>query len=107
MPVSYSKLIKKALENIDHDRHKAKLLLEEALVVMYGCDNEQKKTGFIRDAGVVVSKYLEVLQKSNEQLVKILSIEKKNIRPEQEELDNTDIRQIFDSLEEKKPDGGQ
>ena len=60
--------IKKALENIDEDRKVTKELLQDA--IKYVAVDEARH----RELGIVMAKYVETLQRSNEQLVKVIGI---------------------------------
>ena len=64
--------IKKALENIDEDRKVTKELLQDA--IKYVAVDEARH----RELGIVMAKYVETLQRSNEQIVRIASIMSKN-----------------------------
>ncbi len=55
----------KAIDNITEDRNKASVLLEEIMNYIIKSPERSK------EVGIVAAKYLEVLQRSNEQLVKI------------------------------------
>ena len=60
--------IEKATTNIEDDRAATKSLLMSLMKFMTGSDDKH------REFGMVAAKYLETLQRSNEQLVKITSI---------------------------------
>jgi len=47
----------------------------------------------------VAAKYLETLQRSNEQLVKLTAMLQKTLRDDYGQLSQTDTDEIFDSLE--------
>ena len=52
--------------------------------------------------GLVAAKYLETLQRSNEQLVKLISIMKKDSEEEYGDLDEKDKEKLYNELEETK-----
>jgi hypothetical protein len=85
------KYFDEAIRNIRDDRAVTSKLLMD-IVKYIGNDNEKH-----RDVGVVVAKYLETLQRSNEQLVKLVTlIEKKSAA--NEGLTEKDKDEIFDLL---------
>ena len=57
--------LEKAVENIESDREVTKELLDD--VMRYVSKNEQHH----KEVGAVAAKYVETLQRSNEQLVKV------------------------------------
>tara|TARA_R110000787_G_scaffold5048_1_gene18826 strand:- start:414 stop:701 length:288 start_codon:yes stop_codon:yes gene_type:complete len=83
--------INEAIENIRKDREITKSLLND-LIVYLSVDEERHK-----DAGVIAAKYVETLQRSNEQLVKVVTLlqKKQGTSVELSELDKTEI---FDLL---------
>lgn len=66
------KYIEEALENIRNDREVTRELLDDAM--KYLAKDESRH----RDIGLTLSKYVETLQRSNEQLVKVASLVSKN-----------------------------
>ena len=66
------KYIEEALENIRSDREVTRELLDDAM--KYLAKDESRH----RDIGITLSKYVETLQRSNEQLVKVASLVSKN-----------------------------
>jgi len=86
--------VDEAIGNIRDDRATTKALLTDAMIYLKRNEENHKTTG------VVVAKYLETLQRSNEQLVKVISLlkkEDKNIDLSEEDKDD-----IFDQIKEKK-----
>tara|TARA_R110000751_G_C13748742_1_gene478142 strand:- start:968 stop:1255 length:288 start_codon:yes stop_codon:yes gene_type:complete len=83
--------INEAIENIRKDREITKSLLND-LIVYLSVDEERHK-----DAGVIAAKYVETLQRSNEQLVKVVTLlqKKQSTSADLSELDKTEI---FDLL---------
>ena len=61
-------IINKALENIESDREVTRDLLNDA--ISYLSKDESRH----RDIGMTLAKYVEVLQRSNEQIVKVASL---------------------------------
>ena len=66
--MSSDKHIKEAIDNIRSDRETTRELLDDAMKYLA---NDQSRH---RDMGQTLAKYVETLQRSNEQLVKITSI---------------------------------
>jgi len=62
------KFIEEAIDNIRKDREVTKRLLDDAMV--YLSKDEERH----REIGITVAKYVETLQRSNEQLVKISTL---------------------------------
>ena len=85
--------IKKALENIDEDRKVTKELLQDA--IKYVAVDEARH----RELGVVMAKYVETLQRSNEQLVKVIGIMSK--KDATQGLGAIDKDQLFDLIAEE------
>jgi hypothetical protein len=86
--------IQESLSNIRDDRAVTSTLLTELLI-------EMKKAGDLethKQLGLIASKYVETLQRSNEQLVKITAI----LNKKQEgtiELDEEDKQELFDLIQ--------
>ena len=85
--------IKKALENIDEDRKVTKELLQDA--IKYVAVDEARH----RELGIVMAKYVETLQRSNEQLVKVIGIMTK--KDSAQGLGSIDKDQLFDLIAEE------
>ena len=86
--------IKKALENIDEDRKVTKELLQDA--IKYVAVDEARH----RELGIVMAKYVETLQRSNEQLVKVIGLMSK--KEANQGLGAIDKDQLFDLIAEEK-----
>ena len=87
--------LEKAIKNIEDDREITRELLDD--VVRYMAKDEALHA----QVGSTAAKYVETLQRSNEQLVKISSlIEKKDSK--QKGLSDIDKDEIFDMLQEGK-----
>jgi len=86
--------IEETTTNIREDRAMAKSLLMDALSDMKQSDSARK------ELGAIAAKYVENLQRSNEQLVKLTGLLQKQ-RAQQFGLTSDDKEQIFDLLNEQ------
>jgi hypothetical protein len=82
----------KAIDNIESDRETTKELLND--VMRYVSKNEQHH----KEVGAIAAKYVETLQRSNEQLVKVSTIIFKQ-QGTQQGLSDDDKSDIFDMLQ--------
>ncbi|MAG76245.1 MAG: hypothetical protein CL811_05735 [Colwelliaceae bacterium] len=97
MAAKSKKLVDEALSNIRSDRDLANQFIEDV------------KTRIVADkalpehVGQVLAKYLEVLQKSNEQLVKVATLVDKN-EPKEEDQDLTkeEIKELMRKAKEEE-----
>jgi len=92
---SFDSLTEEALGNIRADREQTKELLKDLIKYLSGDDHRHK------EVGITAAKYVETLQRSNEQLVKIVALKRKD------EGENTDLSQeerdeIFNQLNEEE-----
>jgi septal ring factor EnvC (AmiA/AmiB activator) len=94
----FDTLLEEATSNIRIDRESANAALEELVQ-----DIHQGKTTH-HQSGAVMAKYLETLQRSNEQLVKIASLLSKKDK-HGETLSSVDIDHIYDNLGENTENG--
>tara|TARA_B100000963_G_scaffold202370_1_gene176178 strand:- start:441 stop:740 length:300 start_codon:yes stop_codon:yes gene_type:complete len=85
------KHIKQAIDNIEEDRKITRELLDDAIKWL-AVDEARHK-----EIGVVLAKYVETLQRSNEQLVKLCSLMSKN--EDTDELTDKDFAGIFDAIQ--------
>ena len=86
--------IAKARENIEEDRAATKTLLMNLMKFMSTSDDRH------REVGLVAAKYLETLQRSNEQLVKIAAlIQKQDSRPIG--ITEEDRQELFDLINQE------
>jgi len=87
-------LLEAALCNITSDRTLTSKLLEDLIEYM-----EHDETGERRkEAGQIAAKYVETLQRSNEQLVKVLAIKQKGEKNSRfEDLDKDSIFDLIGS----------
>ncbi len=85
-------LIGEALDNIRNDRKLAREFLNEiANQIAVDADNN-------RGLSPVAAKHIETMQRSNEQLVKIIGLKSKN-QEQSLELTESDKKQIYDLLQ--------
>ena len=97
MKKGLSDLIAQALDNINSDRQETEQLLESLKQYM-NVSSER-----YADAGSTAAKFVETLQRSNEQLVKIATLVfKKDISRSEMGLSEEDKNQLFDLLNEDK-----
>ena len=88
-------IVKKALENIESDREITRDLLNDA--IGYLSKDESRH----RDIGMTLAKYVEVLQRSNEQMVKVASLVQKEEK-KAEGLTEKDMEDIFSMIDKEK-----
>ena len=89
--------VEKATKNITDDRAATNTLLVGLMKYMTVSDDRH------RELGLIAAKYLETLQRSNEQLVKLAAILQKNETTENEITDQ-DKQEIFDLINETRLD---
>jgi len=92
--------IEEAVKNIREDRKRALSLLND-IADFIGQNQDRHK-----DVGTTAAKYLETLQRSNEQLVKITTLMQKNMESQFGDLDDEDAENLYDEFEEVKKDEG-
>jgi nitrous oxide reductase len=91
---SKEELIQQAINNINEDRAAAQELLED--VAQYiGQQQDRYAT-----SGMVAAKYLETLQRSNEQLVKLIGLMKKSDEDKYGDLNKEDKENLYNEIEE-------
>ena len=88
--------IEKAIKNIEDDREITRELLDDAIKWLSVDDGRH------RDIGMTLAKYVETLQRSNEQLVKLCALMSKN--ESSDELTDKDFAQIFDQIQKSEED---
>lgn len=98
MSKKVDQILDEAINNIRKDRDVTKRLLDD--VMIYLSKSEERH----REVGITAAKYVETLQRSNEQLVKISTLLK---RAEKQETGLTadDKKDIFDMLQGNLEDG--
>ena len=97
--MSSKKHIEKAIKNIEDDREITRELLDDAIKWL-AIDEARHK-----DIGLTLAKYVETLQRSNEQLVKLCALMSKN--EGSDELTAKDFDQIFDRIQNSEEDEGE
>ena len=89
--------IDKATKNVDEDRATTKTLLMELMKWMQNVDERHK------EVGMIAAKYLETLQRSNEQLVKISGLIQKASGGDVE-MSAKEKEDLFDMLQQEQED---
>lgn len=87
------KYILESIENIKEDRDVTKSLLKDVMMYLSGDETRHEKVG------QVAAKYVETLQRSNEQLVKVVALMQKRVDKSNEFTDE-DKAEIFELLKE-------
>jgi hypothetical protein len=91
-------LIEQALENIKNDRQETEILLDELKEYMAVPGNQDRYS----DSGPIAAKFVETLQRSNEQLVKLATlVYKKDVSKNEMGLSDEDKSSLFDIIKEK------
>ena len=90
-------IIDKTLENIESDREVTKDLLNDA--IQYLSKDESRH----RDIGLTLAKYVETLQRSNEQMVKVATLIQKE-QKQSEGLTEADMESIFSMIDKGDTD---
>ena len=83
--------LKEAIGNISNDREITKEMLSDLIV--YLSEDEERH----REVGTIAAKYVETLQRSNEQLVKVVTLLQKK-QGASTGLSDLDKTEIFDLL---------
>lgn len=94
MSSKFENLTKEAIQNIREDREQTKELLGDLIKYLSGAEERHK------EVGLTAAKYLETLQRSNEQLVKIASLKQKTEK-EDSSLSEQEREEIFKELNKK------
>ena len=95
--MSSDKLIKEAIDNIRDDRETTRELLDDAM--RYLAIDQSRH----RDMGQTLAKYVETLQRSNEQLVKVSTIiHKRDSTSGNLGLSDKDKDDLFDMIKGKE-----
>jgi len=95
MTQDFDKLTIEATKNVRDDRAQAKELLQDLIKYLSGADERHK------EVGLTAAKYMETLQRSNEQLVKIAALQRKS-SVEETSLSEEDRSEIFEELNKNK-----
>ena len=85
--------LKEAIDNIRDDREVTKELLDDVIKYL-GADESRH-----REVGAIAAKYVETLQRSNEQLVKIINLKQKK-KNQSISLSDEDKNSLFDLIQE-------
>jgi predicted ATP-dependent Lon-type protease len=93
MPKNVEDFIEQAKNNITEDRAATKTLLMGLMKYMQTSDDRH------REVGLVAAKYLETLQRSNEQLVKLAALVQKDVKQNQN-ITEEDKQELFDLINE-------
>ena len=91
MRKDFDTLMDESIDNIRKDREKTSELLND--LIAYIANNGDRHT----EVGFTLAKYVETLQRSNEQLVKLTSLIKKT-GGEELDLSDNDRDKIFEAL---------
>ena len=84
--------LEQAINNINEDRDVTKALLKDIMQVLASNELEHEKVG------AVAAKYVETIQRSNEQLVKIAALLQKRDKGS-EKLSDNDKKELFDLIQ--------
>ena len=95
MSKKLDKYIDEVVENIRKDRETTKDLLNDAI------GNLSKDESRHRDVGLIIAKYVEPLQRSNEQLVKVTSLVAKE-ESKTDNLTDKDMEEIYSIIQDDK-----
>ena len=95
MSKKLDKIIEKALANIEADRLVTRDLLEDA--IEYLAKDEHRH----RDIGLTLAKYVETLQRSNEQMVKVATLIQKEEKKE-DQISKEEMENLFSAIAEEK-----
>mgnify|MGYP003131132750 FL=1 len=85
-------LITEATRNVNEDRAATKVLLTNLMKYM------QETTDRHREVGLVAAKYLETLQRSNEQLVKIAALKHKKSSKVDNSISEDEKNDLFEMI---------
>jgi hypothetical protein len=87
----FDKLTSEAINNIRDDRGQTQELLQDLIKYLSGADERHK------EVGLTAAKYMETLQRSNEQLVKIAALKQKT-ESSDSSLSDDEREEIFKQL---------
>tara|TARA_R100001377_G_C3088124_1_gene74814 strand:+ start:195 stop:497 length:303 start_codon:yes stop_codon:yes gene_type:complete len=100
MSKKVDKILKEAIDNIKDDRQITRELLDDAIKWL------SKDESRHQNIGITLSKYVETLQRSNDQLVRVAGLMSKHEdNSNLSESDMEDIYKMIDKEEDKKEDG--
>ena len=95
MSKKLDEIIEKALANIEADRLVTRDLLEDA--IEYLAKDEPRH----KDIGLTLAKYVETLQRSNEQMVKVATLIQKEEKKE-DQISKEEMENLFSAIAEEK-----
>ena len=95
----YEKLLDEAIKNIRLDREATNTALDELSQDIHSGKLDHGRSG------MVVAKYLETLQRSNEQLVKVAGLMAKTTK-QTETITSADIDAIYDNISAEDDNNG-
>ena len=96
MSKKVDKHLKEALDNIREDRKITRELLDDA--IKFVAKDEARH----QQIGIILAKYVETLQRSNEQIVKIATLMSKNEKTAG--LSDSDMEDIYSMIKEEGDD---
>ena len=91
--MDYKKGLENAVQNIESDRAAISAVLTD--VMIYLKKNEENHKG----AGHIAAKYFEALQRSNDQLIKLLTLQERRERQEDDSFSPDDLYDLIDEEE--------
>lgn len=96
MSKKLNKLLEEAVENIRKDRETTQELLSDLIVIAGQSEHAHK------EVSLAAAKYVETLQRSNEQLVKIAALVQKNEKKDSMfSFSGNDKDDIYDMIQDK------
>ena len=93
--MDYKKGLENAVQNIESDRAAISAVLTD--VMIYLKKNEENHKG----AGHIAAKYFEALQRSNDQLIKLLALQERRERQEDDSLSPDELYDLIDKQEDE------
>jgi len=90
--IDFKEISEEAIKNAREDREKTTALLGDMLTYVQGGGDR------VADVGLILAKYMETLQRSNEQLVKVAALARKDEVLKSDKLSEEDREAIFDEL---------
>jgi|TARA_R110000824_G_scaffold185997_9_gene367085 hypothetical protein len=87
--------LQEAIQNITEDREVTKALLKDVMELLASSNMQHEKVG------VIAAKYVETLQRSNEQLVKITALIQKR-ETKDVALSDDDKKELYDLIQGEK-----
>ena len=93
--MSFEDKMNEAINNIESDRAAINAVLTDAMIYLKQNAENHKSTG------QVDAKYFEALQRSNDQLIKILALKEKRERTDTDDLSADDLYDLIGKEEEE------